>query len=154
RSLKLDVAEPASDDGHIDTGGNKLNRCRAPEDMRRDSLLRESRNMRCRRVDILTQTESKARCRQRLAVSIDEQRFAVWARATPQECDDNFGCFRPKRRDPLFSPFSKETNMTGRLQTNVLRAEIKRLLDARSGVVEQRNQRVIALSFSRSAVGL
>src|SRR5207247_8049243 len=101
-----------------------------------------------------TQTESTARCRQRLSVTIDEQRSVVRARATPQESGDNVCCFRPERRDPLFSPFSQETNMAGRLQTNVLRAEIKRLLDARSGVVEQRKQRVIALSFGGSSVGL
>src|SRR5216117_1561287 len=56
RCLELDVPEPASDDGHIDAGGDKLNRRRAPEDMRRDSLLRESRNALRGRADVLTQT--------------------------------------------------------------------------------------------------
>ena len=87
--------------------------------------------------DILAQPKAESRSRQRRSVSIHEYRLVGLPRLSPYQRRDQIGSFRPDRRDALFAALAHEANMGWRLEVNILRPEIERLLNASPGVVKQ-----------------
>ena len=104
----------------------------------RGHVLRPERRHRSRRGrHVSDKLEPDARCPERLAIPVDEHRFIRCPWLPLQQCLEEHYGFRPERADAFLAPLAKKPHATRRFEPDGLRAQIERLLDPRSAVVEE-----------------
>jgi hypothetical protein len=81
-----------------------------------------------------------------LSIPVQEDGFVHLTRLSFQQCLQQLHCLRPERADSLLSPLAEQANMARGFQAKIPWLKVQGLLNARSGVVEERAQDVITLA--------
>ena len=148
------MSKPAANHCHVDLCRDKAYRRGVPKLVRGNSLADQGGDLLGRRGRVFLQLEADAGSFERISVPIHEDRLVFSARISFQESLQQFDSLGPERADPLFSAFTEQANLEGRFQTKGLGREIQRLLNTGTGVIEDRQQDMIALAFRFRAVWL
>jgi hypothetical protein len=86
----------------------------------------------------LLQLEANTGSFEGISVPVHEDRFIFPAGLPFQESLQQFDSFGPERADSRFFPFTQQANLEGRFQTKGLGRKIQRLLNASTGIIEER----------------
>src|SRR4030081_1451111 len=148
------MAEPASDHREVNTCRHKVHCRRMTEAVRRYPFRGHAWHGLGCRLDVFRQFEAGARCAEWDAIPINEDRLVVSPRLPLELRSDQRYRLWPKRAQPFFSPLAVKTHAGWRGEPDCPRANIERFLDARASIVEEGEQRVVALPFDRRAIGL
>jgi hypothetical protein len=92
------------------------------------------------------QFEAHAGCPEWPTKPVDKDRLVLCLRLSSKERREQIRGFRPEWTDALFAPFAKQPDLRGWIQTEGSRAQIERLLNSGSCVVEEREKYMVALS--------
>src|SRR5712692_7569619 len=92
---------------------------------------------------VLPKLVTNARGSQRVAVTIHEDPILIACRLLLQKRLQQVNSLRPERAEAFLAPLTEQTDLRWRFQTDFLRTQIERLLNACTGVVQQRQQYMI-----------
>ena len=152
--VEADMPQPAADDGDVDARRDEVDGRRVPEAVRRH-MFQTQRGRRFRRGrDVGRQLEPHARSSQWLAVAIDEDALIRRAWLPLQQLLHQSHGFRPERADAFLSPLAVKTHIIRCFKTDRAGTQIERLLDARTAIIEQRQQHMVSHPFNGRPVGL
>ena len=152
--VEADMPQPAADDGDVAARRDEVDGRRVPEAVRRH-MFQTQRGRRFRRGrDVGRQLEPHARSSQWLAVAIDEDALIRRAWLPLQQLLHQSHGFRPERADAFLSPLAVKTHIIRCFKTDRAGTQIERLLDARTAIIEQRQQHMVSHPFNGRPVGL
>ena len=117
------------------------------EDVRRDPLTRQAWRLRGRCLDILAQPESKPGGSELRPIAIRKHRLIRSPREPSEQCPEKLRRFRPDWRYAFLAALPHQCHLSRRVQVQVLWPNVERLLYSCSRVVEEGDQRMIALPF-------
>ena len=135
--IEMRMAEPASNDRHINASGDEMDSGRVAESMRRDPFRGHCGNYLPSGFDVMTKLKANAGCAELHSVSITKGWFVRTSRLPMQERPVG-GCrFGPQGTDPFLTALPEEPDVSRRLKVEMFWTNVQGFLDTRSGVVKK-----------------